>query len=451
MGLKAGLQILQQTGRTVANYADDAARLVATSGDDVAKIIASKTDDAVGLFCRKAKPITPSALKTMHLAPSLVDDEFCMFKIIKDLIENKTFLKLTENEIMELPNNIRRYLFEKLLLLKKTNDKNISSEIETFVDAINELNGKYCTIKRVNGSDSYKYSFIKFLNKTWGYSFRDFVGVPKERLNTSAFNGAFKKGSASLYEDLAREDVLFSLIEYLKCYSQSAMSPTLYNMYLSRINNPTIKNRLLDISQRFGVRIILPSRWKTDVINESLNYIEKELLEWAQKSSGSAKLPSVIDFSKSKLKFYIPEENKKNAAPAFCQARKGGSINFRSTKIAALRKSLRHEIVHANDKKRGRKIPKQYDLDIIMPKCTVLVKGRKIELPDAPSCMYREEFIRAGIPESRIDYAYTNTKEFIARAAEGDMSKYSSEFRQMLIDFGLPDYVFNMTPKEMLA
>ena len=36
MGLKAGLQILQQTGKAIANYADDAARLAAQSGDDVA-------------------------------------------------------------------------------------------------------------------------------------------------------------------------------------------------------------------------------------------------------------------------------------------------------------------------------------------------------------------------------------------------------------------------------
>lgn len=45
MGLKAGLQILQQTGKAVANYADDAARLVAKNGDDVARAISSTSDD----------------------------------------------------------------------------------------------------------------------------------------------------------------------------------------------------------------------------------------------------------------------------------------------------------------------------------------------------------------------------------------------------------------------
>ena len=58
MGLKAGLHLLQQTGKAVANYADDAARLVAKNGDD-----------AVGIFCRKAKPINPTELKDLRFAP----------------------------------------------------------------------------------------------------------------------------------------------------------------------------------------------------------------------------------------------------------------------------------------------------------------------------------------------------------------------------------------------
>ena len=42
MGLKAGLHLLQQTGKAVANYADDAARLVAKNGDDAVGIFAEK-------------------------------------------------------------------------------------------------------------------------------------------------------------------------------------------------------------------------------------------------------------------------------------------------------------------------------------------------------------------------------------------------------------------------
>ena len=61
-----------------------------------------------------------------------------------------------------------------------------------------------------------------------------------------------------------------------------------------------------------------------------------------------------------------------------------------------------------------------------------------------------QEFRNAGISDSHIPYAFNDTQEFIAVAAEGDMSKYSPEFKQMLIDFGMPEWMFNMKPKNIL-
>ena len=50
MGLKAGLHLLQQAGKVVANYADDAARLAAQSGDDIARTVATRADDDIPVF-----------------------------------------------------------------------------------------------------------------------------------------------------------------------------------------------------------------------------------------------------------------------------------------------------------------------------------------------------------------------------------------------------------------
>ncbi len=58
MGLKAGIHILQQTGKGVANYVDDVVRLVTNSGDDAAKTIVAKADDASSIFGRKANEAT---------------------------------------------------------------------------------------------------------------------------------------------------------------------------------------------------------------------------------------------------------------------------------------------------------------------------------------------------------------------------------------------------------
>ena len=65
MGLKAGLQILQQTGKAVVNYTDNAARF-----------IAKNENDAVGFFCRKAKPINPTELKDLRIASEAIGDTF---------------------------------------------------------------------------------------------------------------------------------------------------------------------------------------------------------------------------------------------------------------------------------------------------------------------------------------------------------------------------------------
>ncbi len=55
-----------------------------------------------------------------------------------------------------------------------------------------------------------------------------------------------------------------------------------------------------------------------------------------------------------------------------------------------------------------------------------------------------QEFLNAGIPLWHVEYAYTNPKEFIAVASEGDMSKYSDSFKKMLVDFGLPQWALNL-------
>ena len=43
-----------------------------------------------------------------------------------------------------------------------------------------------------------------------------------------------------------------------------------------------------------------------------------------------------------------------------------------------------------------------------------------------------------------IEYAYTNRAEFIAVAAQGNPKAYSEEFKQVLIDLGMPEWFFNI-------
>ena len=64
--------------------------------------------------------------------------------------------------------------------------------------------------------------------------------------------------------------------------------------------------------------------------------------------------------------------------------------------------------------------------------------------PDYENCLYRDEFLNAGIEPKHIEYAYKNRREFLAVAAEGDFTKYSPGFKEILRKLGMPNYVFDL-------
>ena len=57
---------------------------------------------------------------------------------------------------------------------------------------------------------------------------------------------------------------------------------------------------------------------------------------------------------------------------------------------------------------------------------------------------FRDELINGGVPKSYLDYAYTDRAEFIAVAAMGDTTRYSNNFKKVLVDLGVPEWFFNI-------
>ena len=100
------------------------------------------------------------------------------------------------------------------------------------------------------------------------------------------------------------------------------------------------------------------------------------------------------------------------------------AISINGNDLSDVEFALRHELMHANDGKLLSNFPDD-----------VVYKDKT---------KYREEFVKIGIPEGHIDYAYTNPKEFIAVAAEGDIRKYSKSFIDLLIEFGMPNWAVNL-------
>ena len=333
---------------------------------------------------------------------------------------------------------IKNYIDQRLNQAQKVEDL---QEVQLLVHAYNELNGNYMHIQDFYTTPRGNTTRVV----TRALNIRRFTrkhGRAVTRyLNDNGYNTeVFKR-------DMQESSKFDSAKEYIKRYPNSEMSNYLYNEYLTMKTRPNSPERiqLEQINATYGTKIFFPSRCTTDEINVALDIITKELDVWIAASGGTAKLPPAIDFTTARSNWY-------DSTSAYGQGRTNayselgtGALAFSSLNVERIMLSMRHEMTHSNDLTRfGKKIPPNRNLNEIMPKKTVMINGKEVQVPDMDKCMYVDEFRRAGLPEDRIPYAYNNPAEFIARAAEGDMSKYSPEFKQLLIDFGMPEWMFNM-------
>ena len=242
--------------------------------------------------------------------------------------------------------------------------------------------------------------------------------------------------------------------------------------YLSQLPEAA-RERCERIYDSFGVKMFLAKENDT----KSLDVIYNELLEWQKAGKGKATLPPTIDLSMIKQK-YID----KVFESAGYHEHDSHNISVQGY-LNDIKYALRHEIAHANDskidvsdgiitvyKKDGTTEGINID-EIIVHKTVqkydengkpmfnsdgtpVLAKKYADDGtldPDMDKCKFVDEFRNAGIPEWHISYAYTNKKEFLAVAAEGDYSKYSPEFKELLVKLGLPDWMFKMQNKESVT
>ena len=337
-------------------------------------------------------------------------------------------------------------------------------DAEDLVDVINNFNQKYHTIYDSNNpyfkekfsstSEEKTLEFSKYL-KSQGMSLEDLAnGNITEQLRKQLIKNGLSV--ETLINDF-RNDIKYRMMEnFINKNPDSDISNYLYeNYYLKDITTQKIDSSLLEkrnnlinackkINQRFNVKIIMSS----DISNayKTISYVYKELTNWIKVSEGKAKFPPIIDFSTAKSNWYdTTSAYGKGASAGYSHPAYNGAIAFKDFKLKTVSNAMRHELTHTNDLKRGIKIPKDYNLNEIMPKFDeTLPNGNIIKSGDAKKGKYYQEFVNGGISDYKISYAYNNTKEFIAVASEGDMSKYSSEFKQVLIDFGMPEWIFNL-------
>ena len=348
-------------------------------------------------------------------------------KITKDMpdpvmikLQGKRLLQVEEDCLKIEDENLRNLTVQSLI-----NNELTSIKVEDVIGVYNTFNGKYNYIGDKYDMPRFR-EYYKFL-------------LQSNPEKAKKFAAAIQDGNIKLddkdFVDFINEAKIDRLRAFVQQNPESRLCNYFYNEYYLNQSHipPDLKAKCEKINEKYGTKVFLSS----DSEIEALEYLDAELAEWKKISGGEANFPAVFDFSKAKRN-YIDDTS------AHGQSRAIGYQNDYERTIALdglnydnMAYAIRHELTHANDLKKGVNIDPKYNLDEIMPHDA---NGK----PIYEKCLFKDEFRNAGIPEMHIPYAYNNTNEFIAVAAEGDMSKYSPEFKQMLLDFGMPEWQLKM-------
>ena len=367
-----------------------------------------------------------------------------------DSISDVDFKKMIDEMIAEIENSD----MSQITKAKKLREQ------RQLVDSYNNLTDNYATIEAGE-------------HQIWGSYWKDYLNYIKQ--NDSALEklikgqGNSRGGIAAKFENFVKKryedlkdifitdnknhrEILNSMVkefeesqrielfvDYCKNNNDKACNKIYKDVYLNRSDfTPEIKQKLSDISDKFGVKVFLDSNITADT-DKCLQYIEKELAEWKKASNGSAKMPPVLDFTGAKKDYYDNTSAYGHGKTAgFSESASSGAISMYGCTLEQLEWSFRHEMTHSNDLKRLHNFPEGF-----------LSKAGDTTI--AQDSKFFEELVEIGVDPSHAPYAYNNPEEFIAVASEGDLSKCSPELRQTLLDFGMPEWQFNMKSKADLV
>ncbi len=296
-------------------------------------------------------------------------------------------------------------------------------------------NGHLTPIVRANGinakSEAEKY--MQFLKKYNPSGFEDLIRKPSliERLKKTDW-------SADKRADLRSAEKFQHLVEFISHNADNKkLCDYLYkDYYLKKSDLPKeIVKKCLDINGKYGVKIIPSHSWLKEP-DKYFNQITTELDAWQKASAGMTKLPPAIDALQIKVQYLEGAIGTTSV--------QNHDIMMNPT-YYDLKSVLRHELTHLNDTKfRTVELPQNWKAY----RTITYNDGSSAKVLDAKNCKYADELHRAGLDFFEdIPYAFTNAEEFIAQAAGGDMSKYSPEFKRVLTELGMPEWIFKLDEK----
>ena len=327
---------------------------------------------------------------------------------------------------------IKGYVDKTLALARKDEDNRIElvDQANNVLDAYHQLNGNMSGYT-YNGLYAPLFDYIEPV--------RVLRKIQKDKSIKSRFRKNIENPDAGDPMSYIAQDFIDKQKTHaMESVNDKSILNYLYtNYYVPKLNkSPEVKKLLNKINQETGCKIIISSYSKNTL--EELELVYEELSDWKKISKGEAKFPPIINFSLIKEKFI--------------NGRADGLANrnvyVNGQRLNTIRSVLRHELIHVFDTKKEETFNSSREvrnlINSIMPAKEVIVDGRKQKVLDFDNCKYREELLCAGIEPSDIEYAYTNRAEFIAVAGTGDCSKYSDEFKEVLIKLGMPEYALEM-------
>jgi len=218
--------------------------------------------------------------------------------------------------------------------------------------------------------------------------------------------------------DFDKESKLEGLKKYIEKNKISApeMTDYMYEKYYLNALPPSIKKVHQKILNEFGTKLFYVEN------PEAPELVYKELFQWKKAGGAKFKPPNMIDLSEIKEAFLA-----KRTGQSFDDVKR---IDLKGDGPGIIRYALRHELMHQHDTQ--------------FKKVSGVINGVDFDEIQAVG-KYSDELFDAGLNMGgALDYAYTNKQEFVAVAAQGEFSKYSKEFKKVLIKLGTPEWVFKM-------
>lgn len=380
--------------------------------------------------------------KLENLVLGEISSKFNNPEINKQLLEiQDTMGKIKDKELVKLINN----KFESIKGDTAEPTKALQ-DVQDMIDLYHTLNGDYANIEgKVSRSHlnnyaasrpeaSYKqyYNYLKQVEPHLAEELKKDPGFLDKLLKRDDYK--------EFRQDFQNHVKAHKLIEFLK-YNKSEKELGNYfyeKYYLKNANVPKdIKAKCLSINEKYGTKVF-PSSFVRDA-DKVLDYIDKELGDWTRVSNGEAKLPPLISYLGTDKIFL-------EGAGAYA-SQPSGALFINDMTEWSTNENLRHEITHTNDTNNGKPINRMPVPEEMAPKIKVTdpKTGDVSYVVDVENCSYKDEFLNAGLDMDHVKYAATSSRELIAVASQGDMSKYSPEFKQQLIDMGMPEWAFKLS------